>query len=254
MRGPTLSLWRLGWRACLVGAAGFALGFAAGPSIAADLDENRPYDAGSAYDDPRYRDMYEVPQPRVNGPRVNEPGYVERDDIPDDQPDVDERGYAAPDRYDDQDYRQRRYADERPDYSEGDYRDRDDRDRDYVEPKYRGGDDRGYPPRDYRDRHAAVCLDDAGIRRKLYSQGWKDFDRYRRHDRLITTEAERFGSGRDFVLAIDACTGAILEVVPKAVWRERRFDMARRDSYDSTYGRGRFNDWDPRADRYVPRY
>ncbi|MDX2258941.1 MAG: hypothetical protein NW205_08495 [Hyphomicrobiaceae bacterium] len=211
------------------------------PVLAADLDEDPRYRTSDPYDDPRYRDMYEVPEPRVNGPRDDHPGYAERDDAPYDEPAEGEEPYAEADVPDERAYRQDRYADEPLDP---------------VEPKYRGGQQWQEPRYDDRRRHAAACLDDGEIRRVLRAEGWKDFDDYRRRGRLVTTEAERFGSGRDFLLTIDGCTGVIIDVLPKRGWDGHRYDTARREAYRdpaAPHDRDRRTAEDLRGERYAPR-
>ena len=71
-------------------AAGLLAAAASGPVMAADLDEGPPDRYGSAYDDPRYADIYRYPDERRPVPRA--PVYGDRYD--DDRDD-----YREPRRY-----------------------------------------------------------------------------------------------------------------------------------------------------------
>ena len=66
-------------------AAGLLAAAASGPVMAADLDEGPPPDRyGSAYDDPRYADIYRYPDERRPVPRAPVYGdrYEDREDYP----------------------------------------------------------------------------------------------------------------------------------------------------------------------------
>jgi hypothetical protein len=147
---------------------------------AADLDEG-PADrrSGSAYDDPRYAEMYRYPDP---APRYREPRpYDERygaPPIPRDRVyDEDEReGYREP--------RQYSYADPHP--------------RAPYAP---------YAP------YASRCMPHEQIHQQLLRQGWGDMEDAELRGAVAMVHARR-PNGRRFVLTIDRCSGEVVEARP----------------------------------------
>ena len=158
-------------------AVGLLTTAAATGAQAADLYDGPPPDRyGSAYEDPRYADIYKYPVPppyAVPGPRRYSGPYAEPP-IP----------------------RERVYRDD-------DYTD---------EPKYLPGPRRysyAEPPRDYADR----CLPREVIKDRLLRSGWHDFHDGDVRGGVATVRARR-PSGRLFDLAIDRCTGEIVSAQP----------------------------------------
>ena len=142
---------------------------------AADLDYGPPPDRyGSAYDDPRYADIYKYPRP---------PGYA----IPPPGP------YAAPPPYAGPIPRERVYRDDGYErYYDGPRR------YSYAEPAPYGG---------------GHCLPREVIKDRLIGQGWRDFHDGDVRGEIATVHARR-PSGRLFVLTIERCTGDIVEARP----------------------------------------
>jgi hypothetical protein len=144
---------------------------------AADLYDGPPPDRyGSAYDDPRYADIYRypVPPPRYAAPP---PRAFER--------------YAEP-----------------PIPRERVYRDDDDRyDRGYYDGPRR------YSHVDPRRPYAGHCLPREVVKDQLLRQGWHDFHDGDARGDIATVRARR-PSGRLFALAIDRCTGEIVSAEP----------------------------------------
>lgn len=140
---------------------------------AADLDYGRvPTDRYSAYDDPRYRDIY-GPPPGAVVPYQPPPRYYSTAPVP-----------PAP-VYRDRDYD--RYADPRDRYA--DPRDRYDR---YDD-----------------DRTAAGCLPREEIRRRLVNDGWRDFRDLELRGDVARIRARR-PSGDLYALRVERCTGEIV--------------------------------------------
>jgi len=150
---------------------------------AADLDEGPPPDRyGSAYDDPRYADIYKYP----NGPQaygVPPPGAYGRP-------------YAGPPPYAGPVPRERVYREEE----------------DY---------DRGYAPGPRRCSYAEPgvpyapgrCAPRELVEERLYSEGWRDFHDGDVRGGLATVHARR-PSGRLFVLTLDRCSGQVVSAEP----------------------------------------
>jgi hypothetical protein len=149
-----------------------ALGIGASRSDAADLDYGRaPLDRyGSAYEDPRYRDLYgRDPVPprysyeqryyKVPSPVPTPPGYVYRDN------DAYRPGYPEPRRYS--------YAD----------------------------------PGDWR--HHNGCVPREEIKRRLVEEGWRDFHDLELRNSIATVRARR-PSGDLYDLRVDRCTGEVV--------------------------------------------
>jgi len=141
-----------------------AVALMAGASAqAADLDYRHvPTDRySSAYEDPRYRDLY-APEPRVHGydyravpPPPVPPAYVYRDDPPP--------------------YRDHRYSD------------------------YRYG----------GDRYGSACLPREEAKRRLISEGWRDFHDIELRNDVAKLRARR-PNGDVYDLKIDRCSGEIV--------------------------------------------
>ena len=157
-------------------AAGLLAVAAATGAQAADLYDGPPPDRyGSAYDDPRYADIYRypVPPPRYAAPP---PRAFERYAEP---PIPRERVYREDDRY---------------------------------EPKYLPGPRRhsyAEPPRGYADR----CLPREVVKERLLRSGWHDFHDGDVRGDIATVRARR-PSGRLFDLVIDRCSGEIVDARP----------------------------------------
>ena len=147
---------------------------------AADLDEGPPPGRyGSAYDDPRYADIYKYPRgPEVYG--------------------VPPRVYGGP------------YAAGPPPYAgpiprERVYRDDDD-------------DDRGYGPRRYSYSepvapYAGRCAPRELVKEQLFRDGWRDFHDGDARGSIATVRARR-PSGRLFELTLDRCSGQVVRAEP----------------------------------------
>lgn len=150
---------------------------------AADLDEGPPPDRyGSAYDDPRYADIYKYPKgPQVYG--VPPPGVYGRP-------------YAGPPPYAGPIPRERVYREEE----------------DY---------DRGYAPGPRRYSYAEPgaapyagrCAPREVVKERLYSEGWRDFHDGDVRGNIATIHARR-PSGRLFVLTLDRCSGDVVRAEP----------------------------------------
>jgi hypothetical protein len=156
-------------------AAGLLAAAAATGAQAADLyDDPPPGRYGSAYEDPRYADIYKYPAP---------PPYVVPPPRPYPGP------YAGPPIPRERVYREEYY--ERNGY-EGPRR------HSYLDP---------------RRPYAGHCLPRELIKEQLLRDGWHDF-----HDRdvqgdIVTIRARR-PNGRLFALAVDRCTGEIVNADP----------------------------------------
>lgn len=162
---------------------------------AADLDAPSRY--GSPYDDPRYGDVYRVPERRYAEPRYEEryeehryeerrgpPPYSDRDDCRD-------CGPPPPARYSE------------------------------VEPRYQGP---GYGGRNQ------YCLPRPEIKEGLLRSGWRDFQDPALREHVAWLTARR-PSGQLFRIKIDRCTGVVLRAQPidgpaPAPWayQGRRYD------------------------------
>jgi hypothetical protein len=157
-------------------AAGLLAAAAATGAQAADLYDGPPPDRyGSAYDDPRYADIYRypVPPPRYAAPP---PRAFERYAEP---PIPRERVYREDERY---------------------------------EPKYLPGPPRhsyAEPPRAHADR----CLPREVVKERLLRSGWHDFHDGDVRGEIATVRARR-PSGRLFDLVIDRCSGEIVDARP----------------------------------------
>jgi hypothetical protein len=158
-------------------AAGLCAGLAATAVQAADLDDTGPPPdrRGSAYDDPRYADMYRYP------PRQPAPGYA--------VPAPPAPGYAVPAPPPPRDYA----------YREDEY------DR-YREP-------RRYSYSDPRAPYGQGCVPREAIKHRLMSEGWHDFHDGELQGNLATVHARR-PSGRLFRLTVDRCSGDVVTARP----------------------------------------
>jgi hypothetical protein len=145
---------------------------------AADLDEGPPPDRyGSAYDDPRYSDIYKYPGPQTYG--VPPPG-----------PYAGAPPYAGP-----------------PIPRERVYREDEDDGRDYAPGPRRYS--YGEPVRPYRDG----CVPRHLIKDRLIRHGWQDFHEGDVRGEVAVVHARR-PSGRLFVLTVDRCSGVIVSAQP----------------------------------------
>lgn len=158
---------------------------------AADLDEGPPPDRyGSAYDDPRYADIYKYPRPPAYG--VPPPGPYASGPPP----------YAGPTPYAGPPYAGP------PIPREGVYRN----------DGY--GYDRDYAPGPRRYSYAEPVAPYAGrcaprelVKERLYRDGWRDFHDGDVRGEIATVHARR-PNGRLFVLAIHRCSGEIVRADP----------------------------------------
>ena len=164
---------------------------------AADLDEGPPPDRyGSAYDDPRYADIYKypprgpqaygVPPPSAYGGPYAGPPPAYAGPAP----------YAGPPPYAAPPIPRERVYREEEDY------------------------DRGYAPGPRRYSYAEPAAPYAGrcaprelVKERLYREGWRDFHDGEVQGQIATIHARR-PSGRLFVLAIDRCSGDIVRADP----------------------------------------
>ena len=158
-------------------AAGLLTAAATTGAQAADLYDGPPPPNryGSAYEDPRYADIYRYPGP---GPAP----YA----VPPPRPYV--GPYAGP-----------------PIPREPVYRD-DDYDRPYDGP-------RRHSYLDPRRPYAGHCLPREVVKERLLRQGWHDFHDGNVQGDIATVHARR-PSGRLFALAIDRCSGEIVSAEP----------------------------------------
>ena len=148
---------------------------------AADLDEGPPSDRyGSAYDDPRYADIYKYPKP---------PAYV----VP--PPRAYGGPYAGPPPY------------AGPIPRERIYRDDEDDDRGY------GHGPRRYSYADPGPPHAGRCAPRELVKERLYREGWRDFHDGDARGSIATVRARR-PSGRLFELTLDRCSGDVVRAEP----------------------------------------
>jgi hypothetical protein len=153
---------------------------------AADLYDNPPPDRyGSAYEDPRYADIYRYPGP---GPA---PYAVAPPPRPYLGP------YAGPPIP-----RERIYRDDDQGYDRG----------------YYDG-PRRYSHVDPRRPYAGRCLPREAVKERLLRDGWHDFHDGNVQGDIATVHARR-PDGRLFALAIDRCTG---EIVNAQALEPRRF-------------------------------
>ncbi len=157
-----------------------ALLVAAMPAAAADLDYRHvpgPDRYGSAYDDPRYRDLY-GPEPTPGytyAPRAVEPRY--RAEAPLHPPGPVPPGYVYGER----------------DYGRGEER--------YA--RREAGPDWRQPEQ---------CLRPGQIKRRLVEDGWSEFQDVDANARFARIRARR-ANGDLFALRVDRCTGEILKTV-----------------------------------------
>lgn len=143
---------------------------------AADLDDGPlPDRYGSAYDDPRYSDIYKYPRG---------PGYA--------VPPPYASPYAGPPPYAGPIPRERVYREEEDD----DYPRR--RRYSYAEP---------VPP------YAGRCLPREVIKNRLMHHGWHDFHHADARGEVAVVHARR-PSGRLFLLKVDRCSGDVLSANP----------------------------------------
>ena len=177
--------------AVMLGMAGAVL-----PAFAADLTGS--FDRyGSAYDDPRYADIYGRPQARPVPPR-------EYYDYGDDKYTA-RRSYGEP-----------RYTERVPLPPERVYRDDrfSDRYNDRLRDRYA---DRGHAAReDQKKRHArgGGCPPQQQIQYELERDGWGDFHLPRVVDEETASLRARRPNGRLFHLTVDRCSGEILSARP----------------------------------------
>jgi hypothetical protein len=157
---------------------------------AADLYDGPPPDRyGSAYEDPRYADIYKYPTPPPYPYAVPPRPYA---GVPVPPP------YAGP-----------------PIPRERVYRDEDDNG---YEPKYFPG-PRRHSYADPRGPYAGRCVPKELIKDELLRRGWHDFHYGEAHGDVATVRARR-PSGRLFALTIDRCSG---EIVNAEALEPRRF-------------------------------
>jgi hypothetical protein len=174
------------------------------PAAAADLDYRYvppPDRHGSAYEDPRYRDIYgpEPSRPYAYAPHAAEPRYEERAPLP--PPGPVPPGYVYGER------QSERYGAER------------------------------YASRFPRDepRHVDGCLRPGEIKRRLHEDGWSEFRDVDANGRVARIRARR-ANGDLFALRLDRCTGDILKTV--LIGRDGAGPYASRDDsrrYDRRY-------------------
>ncbi len=177
-----------------VGLLAAAVAFSAQTAQAADLDYGPP-SGHSAYEDPRYRDLYGRAESRTTYER---------------------RTYEAtppPSIYIEQE--PRRYVDNGPrSYKDDGYRG-DRRSKDYG--RYDDDDDRSGSARRYGSAEpnfgpAAGCLPREEIRRRLVSEGWRGFQDVDLHRNVALIRARR-GPGDLFELKVDRCSGDVVRAV-----------------------------------------
>jgi hypothetical protein len=161
-------------------AAGLLTAAATTGAQAADLYDGPPPPNryGSAYEDPRYADIYRYPGP---GPAP----YA----VPPPRPYV--GPYAGPP------------IPREPVYRDDDYG----RDRGYYDGPRR------YSHVDPRRPYAGHCVPREVVKEQLLRQGWHDFHDGNVQGDVATVHARR-PSGRLFALAIDRCTGEIVSAEP----------------------------------------
>ena len=150
---------------------------------AADLDEGPPPDRyGSAYDDPRYADIYKYPRgPQAYG--VPPPG-----------------AYRVP------------YAAAPPPYGVPVPRERVYRDEEDLDPGYGPG-PRRYSYAEPGAPYGGRCAPRELVKERLYREGWRDFHDGDARGSLATVHARR-PSGRPFVLTLDRCSGEVVRAEP----------------------------------------
>jgi hypothetical protein len=154
---------------------------------AADLDEGPPPDRyGTAYDDPRYADIYKYPR-GPQGYGVPPPGAYGG---PYAGPYAGQPPYAGP-----------------PIPRERVYREDEDYDRGYAPgPRRYSYADPGAP-------YAGRCAPRELVKERLYREGWRDFHDGDARGNIATVNARR-PSGRLFVLTLDRCSGDIVRAEP----------------------------------------
>jgi hypothetical protein len=174
-------------------AAGLLAAATATGAQAADLYDGPPPDRyGSAYDDPRYADIYKYPAPP--------PRYVAPP-----PPRVYERYGEAPPVPRERVYREEYYE------------------RDYNGPRRYSG----YEP---RVPYARGCVPREEIKDRLLRSGWHDFHDGDVRGEVATVRARR-PSGRLFDLVIDRCSGEIVDARPLEPRRFGPYAYSGRDSY-----------------------
>jgi hypothetical protein len=173
-----------------------ALGAAAPPAGAADMDPYYAPKAGSPYDDPRYGDIYGHPPPRYAEPRYAPP-------------------YHPPSRWEPP-----RYAEPYDEPAPHVRRDR----YGYLEPMPGPW---SWRDRDRRySRHGSDCAPRREVLRNLTEQGWSDFQEPELRGEAAIVRARR-PSGHIFELRIDRCSGEVIEARPLGgdqrhySWRDR---------------------------------
>ena len=168
------------FKSAAAGAFAAALWVAASSASAADLEYDRYSRSSdrysSAYEDKRYRDIY-GPAPTYAPPSYDSPPprYYKVEPTP---------GYIPPG-----------YV----------YRDRDDDVDEPIAPPHYG---RSYDRYGYNGR----CLAHDDIRRRLVSEGWREFRDIELRGDLVRIEARR--RGEYFRLKIDRCTGDVVHARP----------------------------------------
>ena len=146
----------------------------AGPALAADLGYDAPPRHGSAYDDPRYADLYGRPPGSHSGPPPPHYGYQPRPPIPSAPVYRDhDESYAPPPPY-----------------------------RRYTETPSRDGYGRG------------GCTPKDEIQHRLTREGWSGFHAPEVVDRDTAFVKARRPSGRLFEIKLDRCSGDILSARP----------------------------------------
>ena len=153
---------------------------------AADLDVGPPPDRyGSAYDDPRYADIYKYPRPPAYvapppGPYASGP-----------PPYAGSPPYAGPPIPRERVYRNDDYGYD-PSYAPGPRR------YSYAEP---------VPP------YAGRCAPREFVKERLFNEGWRDFHDGEVRGEIATIHARR-PNGRVFMLSIHRCSGEIVRADP----------------------------------------
>jgi hypothetical protein len=151
---------------------------------AADLDEGPPPDRyGSAYDDPRYADIYKYPRGPIGVPPPGAYGGP----------------YSGP------------YAAAPPPYPGPVPRERVYRDEDEGPGAYPGP--RRYSYAEPTPPYAGRCAPRELVKQQLYRDGWRDFHDGDARGGVATVRARR-PSGRLFELTLDRCSGQVVRAEP----------------------------------------
>jgi hypothetical protein len=170
-------------RSWVLAASLLAAAFTTGAK-AADLDEGPPPDRyGSAYDDPRYADIYKYPRGPVGVPPPGAYGGP----------------YSGP------------YAGGPPPYAGPVPRERVYREEDEGPGAYPGP--RRYSYAEPTPPYAGRCAPRELVKQQLYRDGWRDFHDGDTRGGVATIRARR-PSGRLFELTLDRCSGQVVRAEP----------------------------------------